>query len=406
MTHNGPLKLDAAIFGGGAAGLWLLDKLRRHGFTAVLMEKDALGRGQTIGSQGILHGGFKYSLKGLLTASAMAVADMPQRWRDCIAGRRQPDLAALHVRSEFCYLWRTDSLRSRLGFRGAKVGLRLRPMPLPRRQWPTVLDGAGDVMRLDEQVIDPASLLEILRAANEPWTLKVDAADGLDVDCRRPGQVESLCLRQAGTGRRLALRPRFVILTAGEGNAALRSLFGLDPAAMQRRPVHIVLARGNLPTLHGHCTDGARTRVTVTTVDPTPGATVWQIGGQISEDGVSMDSDKLALHARNELSQAIPGLNFADVRWASYHVDRAEARTPGNRRPDHAFAELEGNVITAWPTKLVLVPALARRIFEIVGQRDPHTDASADDWADWPRPAVALPPWETVRQWISIPCAR
>lgn len=406
MTHNGPLKLDAVIFGGGAAGMWLLDKLRRHGFAAVLLEKDALGRGQTVGSQGILHGGFKYSLKGLVTASAMAVADMPGLWRDCIMAARQPDLSATHVRSDFCYLWRTDSLRSRLGFRGAQVGLRLRPTALPRRQWPAVLQHVGGVMRLDEQVIDARSFLENLRAANGSWTIQADPADALDVDCRGHGQVESLCLRHPRNGQRLSLRPRFIVLTAGEGNAALRRVFNLDPAAMQRRPVHIVLVRGDLPTLHGHCTDGARTRVTITTVDQTPGRTIWQIGGQVSEDGVGMEPDDLAVYARNELRQAIPGLDLDGAQWASYRVDRAEARTPGNRRPDHEFAALEGNVITAWPTKLVLVPALARRIFEIIGQRDPHTDASAGDWADWPRPAVAPPPWETAPKWISIPSDR
>jgi glycerol-3-phosphate dehydrogenase len=406
MTHNGPLKLDAVIFGGGAAGLWLLDKLRRHGFSALLLEKNALGCGQTVGSQGILHGGFKYSLKGLLTASATAVADMPQRWRQCLAGRRQPDLSAARLRSDFCYLWRTASLRSRLGFRGARVGLRLRPTALPRPQWPHVLENVGDVMRIDEQVIDPRAFLEALHAHHAAWTLKIDTADGLDVDCRAGGQVESLCLRHPDDGRRLTLRPRWIILTAGEGNAALRKLFCLDPQAMQRRPLHMVLARGDLPTLNGHCTDGARTRVTVTTAVATPGQTVWQIGGQVSEDGVGMELDQLAAHARDELSQAIPGLGFDGLQWASYRVDRAEARTAGNRRPDRECVEHEGNVITAWPTKLVLVPALARRIFEMVGRPCPHSDASADQWTDWPRPDVAPGPWETAARWIDTPADR
>jgi hypothetical protein len=119
-----------------------------------------------------------------------------------------------------------------------------------------------------------------------------------------------------------------------------------------------------------------------------------------------METDELAAHARNELQQAIPGLDLDAVQWASYRVDRAEIRTPGGRRPDHEFAALEGNVITAWPTKLVLVPALARRILEMIGPHCPHSDASAADWADWPRPAVAPGPWETIKKWISIPAAQ
>lgn len=403
MTQNGPLILDAVIFGGGAAGLWMLDKLRRHGFVAVLLENDALGRGQTVGSQGIIHGGLKYSLKGLLTPSAQAVAEMPALWRACIAGERHPNLSTTRLRSDFCYLWRTDSLRSRLGLSGAKAGLRVRPESLPRAQWPQALIGAGDVLRLAEQVIDPPSFLEALRRANEPWTLKVDADHGLDIDCRGPGQVDSLCLRHPESGRRLALRPQHIILAAGAGNAALRQLMHLSPGTMQRRPLHMAMVRGDLPVLNGHCTDGAHTRVTVTTADPTPGQTVWQVGGQVSEDGVLMELEQLAAHAKAELAAAMAGMCFDGLQWASYRVDRAEARTPGGRRPDGEFAQREGNVITTWPTKFVLAPALARRVFEMLGRRCPHTNGSADEWADWPRPGVAPGPWETVKQWITVP---
>ena len=64
------LDTDVVIFGGGCAGLWLLDELRRRGLRVVLLESGRLGGGQTTGSQGILHGGVKYLLKGLFSASA------------------------------------------------------------------------------------------------------------------------------------------------------------------------------------------------------------------------------------------------------------------------------------------------------------------------------------------------
>jgi len=66
------IELDAVIFGGGAAGLWILDELRRAGLAILLLEggRRGLGSGQTIASQGIIHGGLKYTLAGLLTPSA------------------------------------------------------------------------------------------------------------------------------------------------------------------------------------------------------------------------------------------------------------------------------------------------------------------------------------------------
>ncbi|HCS51023.1 MAG TPA: FAD-dependent oxidoreductase, partial [Planctomycetaceae bacterium] len=64
------MEADIVIIGGGIAGLWTLDELRRNGVRALLLENRTLGFGQTISSQGIIHGGLKYSLKGVLTASA------------------------------------------------------------------------------------------------------------------------------------------------------------------------------------------------------------------------------------------------------------------------------------------------------------------------------------------------
>ena len=50
---------DIIIFGGGIAGLWLLNRLHNEGYQAILLETEALGGSQTIASQGIIHGGLK-----------------------------------------------------------------------------------------------------------------------------------------------------------------------------------------------------------------------------------------------------------------------------------------------------------------------------------------------------------
>jgi hypothetical protein len=119
--------LDTVIFGGGSAGLWLLDELARRGSTALLLEASALGGGQTVASQGIIHGGLKYTLNGLLSGSAKSIREMPLVWKECLAGRREPSLAGTRVRARACHLWRTDSISSRIGMFGARVGLRIAP---------------------------------------------------------------------------------------------------------------------------------------------------------------------------------------------------------------------------------------------------------------------------------------
>ena len=133
------LPCDVAIFGGGAAGLWTLDVLVARGLSTVLLESDRLGGGQTVCAQGIIHGGMKYTLNGILSGSAAALRGMPDHWRACLAGRREPHLTATRVRADHCYLWRTGSARSRLGMIGARIGLRSKPQPVPAGQRPEPL---------------------------------------------------------------------------------------------------------------------------------------------------------------------------------------------------------------------------------------------------------------------------
>ncbi|MCC7205197.1 MAG: FAD-dependent oxidoreductase [Phycisphaeraceae bacterium] len=432
MTLAGPVKLDAVIFGGGAAGLWLLDDLRRFGYRALLLECAALGAGQTIASQGIIHGGLKYSLGGLLTESAEAVAKMPELWRRCLEGRDQPDLSDTRIRADACHIWRTRSLRSWLGFSGAKVSLRVRPQKIEKTVWPAALRGASSVMRIEEPVIDPASFLHGLFQANRSRVLRIDEQTGLEFTFKKTkknGGVDTVLMRSPANGTRMVLRPRHVILAAGQGNEDLRRRLNLPGGTMQRRGVQMVVARGKLPAVFGHCVDGARTRVTITTIDNFHGETVWQIGGKVSEDGVNMGPTELIRHAIKELHHTLPAVDLSAVEWTTYKIDKAEAATPGKRRPDHEHAAIDGNIVTAWPTKLVLAPVLARRIVDMIGKPAGHNvshgsgvwlrESSGETWtsaaddhdpdypdqvlAEWPRPRVAAPPWELATKWYTNP---
>jgi glycerol-3-phosphate dehydrogenase len=378
------MQLDVLIFGGGAAGLWLLDELTRRGARALLLESDRLGAGQTIASQGIIHGGLKYTLQGALTPSAVQIRDMPGLWRDCLAGIRQPDLRGVRLRAPHCHLWRTDSLGSRLGMIGARC--------------------PGVVARLDEQVIAPESLLATLFAENEKRVLSVSRSQ-IQIEHGVSNTLRTVQLANPATGAKLNLAPRHVVLAAGRGNAELRRRCGLTDASMQSRPLHMVVVRGQLPPLNGHCVDRRTTRVTITSDRDAAGRTVWQVGGQIAEIGVELDECSLLARARSELQAVIPGIDLSRAEWASYRVDRAEQATPGGTRPESVGLLCEGNLITAWPTKLALVPHLAEQVLERISspQTDAH-EASEEEAAicdAWPRPQVARLPWDLLRAWLS-----
>ncbi len=398
--------LDTVIFGGGVAGLWLLDELTRRGVYAILLETGELGGGQTIASQGILHGGLKYTLQGLLTGSAASIRDMPQTWRECLNGIREPNLSRTRIRTEHCHLWRTDSLSSRLGMIGAKMGLRVAPQNLDAQDRPDVLANCpGQVAQLDEQIISPQSLIADLSSRNLEKILRIDAERGLSFELDGPGKVRTIRLTEPRTGKKVSLYPKHIAFTAGAGNAELRQRVGLDPQAMQRRPLHMVLVRGDLPTLNGHCVDGAKTRATITTDNDVAGRTVWQIGGQIAEDGVALVEPSLIGHARRELESIIPGIDLSHCEWATYRIDRAEGATSNGARPENVQILSEENVVTAWPTKLVLAPVLVEKLIDALQPLVLGEPAFPDIPPDWMRPNVARPPWEAIARWHRLDSA-
>jgi glycerol-3-phosphate dehydrogenase len=394
------VRIDVLIIGGGGAGLWLLDELHRAGYRTLLVEDRAFGVGQTIASQGIVHGGLKYTLSGLLNESAKAIRDMPALWRECLLGQREPNLGRTDVLADACYLWRTESLTSKLGMVGARTGLRSAATLVAPADRPDVLASCpGDVFRVAEQVIDPAGFLAALADRHADRCVLVDPNAGIEFRTSHPGQVDVITLRHRESNSQVDLNAGTIVLTAGAGNAELRALAGLSADAMQRRPLHMALVRGRLPSLFGHCVDGAKTRVTITTVSQNAERTIWQLGGQVAEDGVEMSEDELIAHARRELSAAIPGLDLSTTQWATYRVDRAEPKTKGGRRPAGPELQRDGNVITAWPTKLALFPQLAKLVMNELQPPDPRAETDDGAVRDWPKPKVATPPWKACTSW-------
>ena len=88
---------DILLLGGGIAGLYLLKLLSNLGYDCILIEKDQLGGGQTLHSQGIIHGGLKYALGGNLNAESDAIKEMPDRCRTLLAGEETVELSNTKV---------------------------------------------------------------------------------------------------------------------------------------------------------------------------------------------------------------------------------------------------------------------------------------------------------------------
>jgi len=393
------IEVDCVIFGGGVAGLFTLHQCLASDLRAILLESNSLGTGQTIDSQGIIHGGIKYAITGSGDHSATAIREMPLIWRRCLAGETTPDLTNVVLRSDYCHIWRTDSIRSKLGWFAAKLALRTKPQLLDQEELPKVFRRIkGPVARLDEQIIEPRSLLEVL--SHDLSTYLLQTSDG-GVEVSKLDDGWLIQLLNPETGDPLTVRTKKVVLTAGKGNQQLRDIFGLTPNKTQVRPLHMVMARGNLPVINGHCIDGAKTRVTITTTKDYADRIVWQVGGQLAEDGTRKTPEELICHAAKELQAVLPTVDFSTTEFLTYFTTRAEENMDGNRPTDISILE-EQNVLSCWPTKLAFAPRLAEKIAGQISPAVHDNELDHNTLASWPSPTVALPPWESDRPWSSI----
>ncbi|MFJ4391241.1 NAD(P)/FAD-dependent oxidoreductase [Pseudomonas soli] len=382
---------DVLIVGAGVAGLWLNARLRRLGYSTVLVERASLGGEQTIKSQGIIHGGTKYALHGALTGASEAIADMPRRWREALAGNGELDLSGTRLLSEAHYLWSPGTLAGNLTSFFASKAVRGRVDQVKGEQLPPALQDRafkGKVYRLAELVIDVPSLL-----ANLAQLAGDSLLAGERIEPLRDGE-ELAGLVVDGRD----IRAQRIVLSAGGGTADLLHALGLEQPAMQRRPLHMVLAKGpNLKPLYAHCLGGGpKPRITVTTHPAADGQWVWYLGGDIAEaDGVAREPEAQIAAAQKEVASLLPWVDQSLVRWATLRVDRAEPAQSGLVRPDNAFLADQQRLLVGWPTKLALAPDFADRVLASF-ERDGIRPASQPDLADLPRPPLALPAWEQL----------
>ncbi|PJI46497.1 MAG: FAD-dependent oxidoreductase [Pseudomonas sp.] len=385
------LSTDILIVGGGIAGLWLNARLRRAGFSTVLVENTALGGVQSMRSQGIIHGGTKYALHGALTGASEAIADMPALWRDCLAGTGEVDLRGTRVLSDAHYLWSPGGLAGNLTSFFASKAVRSRVAQVKGNDLPPALQDKafkGKAYRLTELVLDVPSLIARLAELAGDSLLAGERIEALrDAD-------KLVGLRVDGR----EIRAQRVVLSAGAGNEALLRELGLERPEMQRRPLHMVLVTApTLKPLYAHCLGGGpKPRVTVTTHPLSNGDWVWYLGGDIAEaGGVARNEAEQIAEAQRELHKLVPWIDLSAARWATLRVDRAEPSQNNLLRPDSAFLAEEGALLVGWPTKLALAPNFADRVLESLEKSGIRPQANAA-LPDLPRPAMARPVWEEL----------
>ncbi|MDH0145284.1 FAD-dependent oxidoreductase [Stutzerimonas stutzeri] len=383
------LSTDVLIVGGGVAGLWLNARLRRLGFATLLVDKGALGGGQSVKSQGIIHGGTKYALSGALTGASEAIADMPRRWREALEGKGELDLSGARLLSDAHYLWSPGTLAGNLTSFFASKAVRSRVCQVKGDELPPALQHPrfkGKVYRLSELVLDVPSLIARLAEL---------AGDSL-LACER---IEPLLDDNELVGLRVdgrEIRAQRIVFSAGGGTAELLASLGLQQPAMQRRPLHMVIVKApTLKPLYAHCLGGGtKPRITVTSHPTADGEWLWYLGGDLAEaDGVARDEATQIAAAKKELAELVPWIDLSSAQWATLRIDRAEPAQSALARPDNAFLAEQGRLLVGWPTKLALSPDFSDRV-EAALARDGIRPANHPALPQLPRPPLTGPFWE------------
>ncbi len=414
------IQRDVVIIGAGMAGLWLHFRLKQLGLQSIIIENQHLGTGQTIASQGIIHGGTKYTLTGKITHAAQTLTDMPQTWRHALQNSDSPilpDLTSARILAPHQFLCSAASLTSKFtAFAAGKV-IQSRVTALRKQEWPKFLDHqtfAGNVYQLDEPILDIPSILDaFLQQIPNGEILLVNPQNSFQITSQSH-DPQAVIRLQKKDGNTIDIHTPHLIFTAGVGNEQLKTILQDESFQTQRRPLQMTIVRftqaisKQLKPIYSHFLGStALPRATITThYTKHTDQLVLYIGGEIAETGIRRGRAAQIQATRKLLKQILPDYADQPAEWATYHVDRAEPLQPGMLRPDNAVFTEHGNIIAAWPTKMALAPYLANEIAShLKTKKESHPVVEHDPQnilQHWPRPKVASAPWDQEElQWTS-----
>ncbi len=385
--------IDIVIFGAGIAGLWTFHRLKRMGYDVLLLEADAIGSGQTIASQGILHSGLKYAFAGQINALAKSISAMPDLWRVAMKGQGGVDLSAARMNAESQYLLIPEGFMGGLVKLVTKKALGNDVREIAPAQWPEALLESGfkgSVIYMGEPVLDVPS---VLRALAEPYKECIRLID-------TPGDP-------LGFLERHGIAAKKVIFTGAGSNHAIAKQYGHDAGLKtQARPLLMGMMRHAPTPLYAHCVGASeKPLVTVTTHQAADGELIWYLGGGVAERGKDCDASAVYDTARKAFAKYMPKVDLNGVQWAVLPIDRIEGKSEtlhgdGGWMPDTPTVHKADNALYCWPTKLTFAPMLADMIVKDLNEDGIQPSQKNADWSVSGLREVGYTdaPWDKV-QW-------
>lgn len=388
------INVDAVIIGGGIAGLWTLASLRKKGLHAILLEKEALGSGQTLASQGIIHGGSKYALNGVITRAAKMISNMPEVWRNAMLDRSTNaiNLSKSKLLSSTQYLAPSARADSKMfTFPGSK-SMASHNQAISGNDIPTSyqeLGLRGNIFQLDEMVFAVQTILHCFTEQYGDFIFQANIS-AADIN----SSEKQHCIN---TGENCINSP-YVIIACGEGFESLQ----LSQPKMQKRPLQMVMMAGaNLPSIYAHFIGRSNNPLLTITSHPHPQSlsdTVWYMGGSLAEDGAHKTAAQQIAQCIKLLTHVLPnievGVGDPQVRFATQYINRAEHKQRHLSRPDDAYIHSHNNIISGWPTKLSLAPRFAEKVLAEIPLN--RTTCTTQGLPNLPKAELANYPWHQL----------
>lgn len=395
---------DVIIFGGGIAGLWILNRLYSEGYNCVLIEKNELGCSQTLASQGMIHGGQKYILPGKKSGLSKKVAElisgMPQIWHSCIEGKGEIDLSGVKVLTESQYMWSPRKTGANIAAFIASKNLNTKVKAITDQdKWPEIFrknrQAVGKLYRMDEAVIDMKSLISVL---GNSFSGAIYQADIKNIFFES-GQIKYVTLYDVR--HTIKLKASYYIFATGINNENIIKSLGITGKKTQRRPLKQVMIRDLPYKLYAHCIGlSPKPQITITAHPQGNGKYIWYCGGLVAEKGKDMTDEKTIDFTYNKLKRLFPNIDWSTFKWSTFYIDRAEPYIKGKSLPGSPEILTFGNTAITWPIKMTLAPALANKVLEWVN--DHKIIRVKKEKLPFSKTKIGYFPWETVNHWKKI----
>lgn len=365
---------DIIIHGAGIAGLWTFYRLKRMGYDVLLLENEAIGAGQTLASQGIIHSGLKYAIAGQVNDLAKAISKMPDLWRSALEGEGEVDLSGASTAESSQYMLIPDGFIGGLVKLVSKKALGGDVFELPQEDWPEDVKASGftgSVIHMDEPVLD---ITQIIRGLADPY---------------------KDCIRQSGEG----LDAKLHIYTAAGSNHEIATSQGHDQnLETQARPLLMGFMKPAPFELHAHLIGTSDKPIaTITTHKMQDGTLVWYLGGGVAERQKEDDPQKVYAETQKAFAKYLPNIDLSSVEWSVLPIDRIEGKS-GTKgwMPDTPTIHAVENHLYCWPTKLTFAPMLSDMIVGHLKSNKIEPSNTQSDYSHLPEVDYALAPWDKV----------